>query len=232
MAEPHPSAAEAALNALRERGAHRLAPVRFRYIAALARRAASHQGQARRMLDAKLAQVLADYGQQHAGATHQGDDDATLAASPGQAQPLAELNRHIAQQALGAVGPLDVAGRTAGLAAAQAEGSAVDHEAAPTELKALRYFRASWSQLSVDQQLSQSLAKFPENAGPLNSHRLVLQSLQLMHQLSPAYLHQFMGYVDALLWLDQASTGGASAPTNVVRGEGDKKRKSGRVKAE
>ncbi|WP_437176681.1 DUF2894 domain-containing protein [Burkholderia glumae] len=42
-------------------GADRLAPVRFAALVALARRAGAHAGTARRVLDARLAALLADY---------------------------------------------------------------------------------------------------------------------------------------------------------------------------
>jgi hypothetical protein len=71
------------------------------------------------------------------------------------------------------------------------------------ELKSLRYFRSTWSRLSAEQQLAQALAQAPENAGPLNSHLLVLRALQLMQDVSPDYLQRFMSYADTLLWLEQ-----------------------------
>jgi hypothetical protein len=71
------------------------------------------------------------------------------------------------------------------------------------ELKSLRYFRSTWSRLSAEQQLAQALAQAPENAGPLNSHLLVLRALQLMQEVSPDYLQRFMSYADTLLWLEQ-----------------------------
>ena len=55
--------AGAMIDAWRERGDHRLDPVRFRFIEALARRAAAHRGEARRILDDKLAKLLAAYGE-------------------------------------------------------------------------------------------------------------------------------------------------------------------------
>jgi hypothetical protein len=54
--------AGAALAALRERGRDRADPVRFRFIEAMARRAGAHGGDARRMLDERIAQLLAAYG--------------------------------------------------------------------------------------------------------------------------------------------------------------------------
>jgi hypothetical protein len=77
------------------------------------------------------------------------------------------------------------------------------HPAAPAELKAPSCFRDTWSKLRVDQQFHQALADEPENAGPLNSHFLVLRALRLMRDISPAYLKHFMDYADALLWLSR-----------------------------
>jgi hypothetical protein len=75
---------------------------------------------------------------------------------------------------------------------------------ARAELKSMRYFRNTWSRLSVDRQVTQAIEQGPENAGPLNSHLLVLRSLALMRDISPDYLNRFVSYVDTLLWLDQA----------------------------
>lgn len=220
MATPAPSPAPEpglAIAALRERGAQRLDPVRFHFIEALARRAQAHGGEARRVLDARLAQLLAQYGPR----PNPAPPDAGAAtpvertARPG---PLADLVRHIARSAPGQPNGRPV-------------GAGVGPAASTAELPALDYFRATWARLSVDQQLARSLAKFPENAGPLNSHLLVLRSLQAMREISPHYLNRFISQVDALLWLEQAGAAAAAAPDNGARGEADKKRKPGRGKA-
>jgi hypothetical protein len=70
-------------------------------------------------------------------------------------------------------------------------------------LKSIRYFRNTWSKLSVDRQVNKALDQAPKNAGPINSHMLVLRSLALMRELSPDYLNRFMSHVDTLLCLDQ-----------------------------
>jgi hypothetical protein len=72
-------------------------------------------------------------------------------------------------------------------------------------MKSLRRFRQTWAQLATDQQVSQALASGPDNAGPLNSHRLVIRTLALLRDLSPDYLRRFVSQVDVLLWLDQAN---------------------------
>lgn len=198
------------LAALRARGADRFDPVRFRFCEALARRAAVHGGEARLLLDRKLAQSLADLGARHdrvrlGGAPAPGLDPVARSGS------LAELVRLLD-------GPVAVrAGSGMGSAPPQ-----------PGELRALRDARSTWARLSVDRQLNRSLAKAPANAGPLNSHALALRALQLMHSLSPAYLERFMTHVDALLWLDEARLDDAPAPHPGTRRDGDRKPRSDR----
>lgn len=236
----------ATLAAWHAHGAQRFDPIQFRRIDALARRAAGHEGRVRQLLDEQLARLRAVYGDRYEqaraaagetldrlGAQHpqaaaalrqlQVDGDfkalqrrAAALNAPGPAGPLAELVRHIERQS-SALGDDERAADHGGAAGGP-----------PAELKAVRYFRSTWSRLSVDQQLSRSLARVPENAGPLNSQRLVLRSLQLMREVSPAYLSRFMSYVDTLLWLDQAPLAGPPAPASASRGEADKKRKPSR----
>ena len=233
------------IDALRARGADRLDPVRFRFIEALARRSAAAQGDARRVLDGRLATVLDEYTarfdqtQTRAGETLA----CTVAQFPDaadrldaiyragnfrelrqfiaslqdryRARALPDLLSHIRQHS-----PQNVPVNGAGEALKPRE-----------ELKALAYFRNTWSRLKVDQQLARALAQAPENAGPLNSHLLVLQSLKLMRDISPEYLRRFMAYADALLWLDQADNSNKNVQKNSVRSERDKKRKTGRSNA-
>ncbi|VBT54572.1 chemotaxis motB protein [Burkholderia pseudomallei] len=65
--------AQHTLDAWRERGADRLAPVRFRFIDALRRRAAAHGGDARRLLDARLAALIDAYAADLRRAESNGD---------------------------------------------------------------------------------------------------------------------------------------------------------------
>lgn len=195
------------LQAWRARGDDRRDPVRFRFIEAFARRADAHSGDARRMLDARLAVLLAAYAK---GLSNDSPAPLAVVATKQQSQPargeLSELVEHIARHA-----------------------SSRKDGAAANELKTLDYFRNTWSRLSAERRLVQSFAKVPQNAGPLNSHNLVHQALVLMRELSPEYLNRFMAHVDALLWLEQANSGVASAGGEGARAEGGKK--SGRGKA-
>lgn len=72
------------------------------------------------------------------------------------------------------------------------------------DLKAVRHFRRSWARLHTERQLAQALTQAPENAGPLNSQHLLLQAMTRLRGFSPDYLEAFIGYADALLWLEQA----------------------------
>ncbi|MEK8031757.1 DUF2894 domain-containing protein [Ideonella sp. DXS29W] len=311
-----PADLEATLADWRLRGADQRDPVRFRFIEAMAQRAAAQQGPVRRMLDARLASLMQAY-EADAGRASPAPEGAEPDASesPATAEPLAEaraepqpLAEHVPEDAaapttqatgqpaaetapepkaqppiapahpkttrrappsksraaetaghapatptrMGTASPLTPTlptlparpaspGATSGKAGeAGALGDLLAHLAqrqmplapphrpgapaapgmhstpaargtaplaasAPPELKALQYFRSTWSRLSTEQRLAQSAAKLPENAGPLNSQHLVHQSLVLMRELSPGYLERFIAHVDALLWLDQVT---------------------------
>ncbi|WP_017232114.1 DUF2894 domain-containing protein [Pandoraea sp. B-6] len=76
------------------------------------------------------------------------------------------------------------------------------------DLDVLEYFRETWSKVSTDGNLRQSLAQVPENAGPFNSSHLVHRALSLMHDISPDYLRHFLRHADALSWLEDMETTG------------------------
>lgn len=188
------------IDAWRARGADRLDPVRVRFIEALAQRATAHEGEARRLLDERLAHLLAVYEADlaKAAAAKKKTPPATPAASG-----LAELLAHVAERT------------------GAAEGSAPS--GAP-DLKSLRYFRSTWSRLSADRRLNQSQAKVPENAGPLNSQHLVHRAITLMRDASPDYLNRLMSYIDTLSWIEQANA--SAPPPAAARPEGRKTARS------
>ncbi len=94
----------------------------------------------------------------------------------------------------------------------------------PGGLKSVERFRESWGRIVVQDRVADALAQGPENAGPLNSHRLVLRTLAMMQELSPAYLHQFMGHLDTMLVLDTLAAPQAAKPAKSAarRGTGKK----------
>ncbi len=172
---------------LRQSGADRFDPVQFHYVEALAQRAQARQGPVRRILDGKLALALAALAQSLELAQRHAE---TAVATPAIADPrdsLAALARDLTQ-------PKQVDARSDGSAGAR------------PELKSAQYFRDTWSKISAGKQVTQALEQAPRNAGPINSHRVVLASLALMRDLSPDYLNRFMCYADSLLRLDQCSS--------------------------
>ncbi|MDS0797123.1 DUF2894 domain-containing protein [Burkholderia pseudomultivorans] len=193
--------ARAQLDAWREQHADRLDPVRFHRIDALERRAAAFDGDARRLLDARLATLLDDYAQIVARA-----DDAPAAreTSMADAAPLAPTR-----------------GALAALAERLARDAQADRRGIDPAL--IDYFRATWSKVRTEKQYRQSLDQVPRNAGPLNSNSLVHRSLSVMRELSPAYLQQFLSYVDALAWLEDLAGGGAQPDKEAPRAKTAKK---------
>jgi len=240
------------LAALRAQGGERADPVRFRFLEALARRGQGLDGAARQFLDRRLAAAVADFADRfarvqataHALLVAAGDrhpDAAEALQQQWAAGDFAALRRQVVALDRAAVASpfagLAIGGAPASTPAATAadapeavaasgteRGPAGD---APVDLKALDYFRDNWAQLSAERQLAQALAAAPENAGPLNSHRLVLCALERMHDVSPAYLRSFLAQIDALLWLAEADNAGG-AEKGAAAGDGERKRRSAR----
>jgi hypothetical protein len=197
------------LAAWRESGADRVDPVRFRLIEAMARRAAGHGGDARRLLDGRLSELLRTYGDAVGRAAARRD---TAGDAPRPRQPargaLADVVDYIASQ-----GQLPEVAPAPGTSAPRG----TPRSTPCVEPKLIDYFRDTWTRVSASQQLQQSLERVPEHAGPLNSAHLVHRSLTLMREMSPAYFEQFLSYVDALTWLEQMSGGGAAAVKEAPR---------------
>ncbi|MDQ1763625.1 DUF2894 domain-containing protein [Achromobacter aegrifaciens] len=202
--------ARAMLDAWREAGADRVAPVRFQFMDALQRRAAAHGGEARRLLDAKLAALIQAYETELEGAPVDAAEYAPAPASaipePG---PLAALTAYIADPGTDARG-------------------AADLRATYPELQTLEYFRGVWSRVSADRQVRQSQEQVHKNAGPLNSNQLVHRALSLMREVSPGYLQQFLSYTDALMWMEQVHAAIAPPPKEAAPRAGAKKTARGK----
>ncbi|MBU9400260.1 DUF2894 domain-containing protein [Burkholderia multivorans] len=185
----------AMLDAWREQGAARLDPVRFHRLDALERRAAALDGDARALLDARLAALADEYAQ-------------LVARTPVPAAP-------DAPQAHAAPAHASSRGALAGLVERLARDAQADRRGIDPEL--VDYFRATWAKVRTEQQYRQSLDQVPRNAGPLNSNSLVHRSLSTMRELSPAYLQQFLSYVDALACLEDLVGAGAQPDKEAAR---------------
>lgn len=213
--------AQAVLDAWRAQGADRIDPVRFRFIEALARRAANRSGEVRHLIDNKLSALLEAYRREieRAAASPSLHDATALSGCKPARGRLAVLTDALASHAQAR-------------SDSQAPERAAPGASSYPELPMLDELRALWSGISARKQLRQSLAQVPGNAGPLNSSSLVHRALSLMHDLSPGYLQQFLSYVDALSCLESmggAVTASKQAPRAEKGGEtpARKRRRSG-----
>lgn len=181
----------ALLQAWRDQGADRADPLRFRVLEAMARRAEQYRGAARERLEQRLSALVNDYRSTLAQAAAQ-DASRTAAQATDDARapgPLSALLEHIGQQARHHE-------------AAGACGTVPAQPGAEREPPLADYFRQTWTRVSAEREFRRSLARVPEHAGPLNSNHLIHRSLGLMRDLCPAYLEQFLSYVDALRQLE------------------------------
>jgi hypothetical protein len=208
------SGVRSTLDAWRERGADRLDPVRFHFIEALDRRAASHSGEARRILDDRLSKLLEAYANDYANDLENAASQTADAGEPARSA-LAGLIEYMSLCA-----PVDSDGPTAGHTS--------PHPSSYPEMEVLDYFRKTWTKVSTERQFRQSLAQVPGNAGPLNSSSLVHRSLSLMRELSPGYLEQFLSYIDALSWMEQMNGGGVLPDKDAPRSGSPRKSTRGK----
>lgn len=207
---------------LRNEGAQRLDPARFHYLEVLSQRMDRAPGEVRRILEGKLKVALADYGERFRQAQKAASDElANLSAKhPDLAR---ELHRLFAAGDYGGMRRLGAQSAFNRPCAPLAQlnqyiqdvkQDGIDHRLgsslvsgmeASSEMASVRRFREAWSRIAAEDQVDQAVGRGPVNAGPLNSHMLVLRSLALMRKLSPDYLRRFLSHVDTLLWLDQAN---------------------------
>jgi hypothetical protein len=196
------------LHSLRANGAQCFDPVRFAYLEALSCRLPSAAGELRHILEARLACALADYVRRHTDAQQLADDNTGQLPAAQQGKAVA-MRRNLQVGDLAGLRRLDLQTATSHQTQPLAELNryirSLNPEAgseARVELKSVRRFRQAWSRIAAADQIDQALSRQPDNAGPLNSHMLVLRSLALMRKLSPDYAQRFLSHVDSLLWLD------------------------------
>jgi len=211
------------LEALSASGAAARDPVRYAYLVALARRAATQPEAIRLSLNARISTAARELAARPAASpTPPPRENAT--------SPLAELLAYIGQHAheqTGSAQPAPAAAPVNHDFGRHSKIPAANRVRPSSELKSITIFRNEWSKLSTEQQLTQTLAQAPENAGPMNSQHLVLRSLERMRDIAPDYLQGFMSYIDTLIWLDHADPTKPAA-TRAAAGETEKKPRGGK----
>lgn len=178
------TASDTLMQSLRDAGAAGVDAVGWHYIEVLAKRTQSQSGPAQTLLRDKLLQALQDFEvrlTEHQAVT---TSDPAPAAVP---SPMATLLQDMAP-------PLQDAPVRA----------AIDPFGTHRESPRVRQFRKQLRQISVQKRVSKAIARAPQNAGPINSHMLVLRALGLMRDISPDYLNRFMTHVDTLLCLQES----------------------------
>ena len=175
--------AEAEKTAMAAKAAH-LDPVGWHYLQVLAQRTHSQTGPAQALLQGKLRAAVAQW--QAKMQAHQPPASLPVRPAP---SPLAALLHDMA--APSNERPLNPSG------------------AGRMDNTRVAQFRQQLGKIRVQKQVSLAIAHAPQNAGPINSHMLVLRSLGLMRDLSPDYLNRFMGYVESLLVMEDAGRGKA-----------------------
>lgn len=220
----------ARLARLEASGASRFDPVRYRFVETLVRRLENNNGEASQTACLRTGKYLAELHQRLTAARQQaqavlasshqddhcqhravlqhlfdlGDFQGVIRASrrdSGQPSPLAGL-REALREARPArevrAGPPDLES-ILNQPSRTATGDLPD---ARPELRALAAMRAAQARQQVAHRIAGAIANTPADAGPLNGHRLVTRAIQRLQQLSPEYLHWFVGYTDTLLWLE------------------------------
>ena len=180
-----------------------LDPVGWHYTEQLSQRASEAMGLTRDLLLAKREKALSDMNARWDAKL----DAKKLSGEPG-AEPEAALPSPLAQL-------LQEMSRST------AEAQAVKPNAWRAESPRIQQFRKQLGHIRVQKQVSQAMAQAPQNAGPINSHMLVLRSLGQMREASPDYLGRFMVYLDTLLCLDAPVASKPSAPKKRTAGRSD-----------
>ena len=204
---------------LRLAGVHRHDPVRLHAIEALAKRMEGQTERVQQILGNRLGQSLSAFQARFDQALGAARETATQASKrypdaatelqrlvdagdfQGLARRVAALERQHKHQHHG-TSLAELTRHMSQHAQDNPEASQHASHSVRPELKSIRYFRNTWSKLSAEKQVAQALQQAPKNAGPINSHMLVLRSLDLMRGISPDYLNRFMSYADTLLRLD------------------------------
>lgn len=187
--------------------------------AALSKRAALHEGEVRRLLDERAAQ-LDDGAVRYALPPARASSEASLADADADAGTVAVATDEVVEASREAAATSSVS--LTSLVALLAEAAHARSQAMPTA-DTVDHFRRLWSTVRTESQLRQSMQQAPDNAGPLNSAALVHRAIGLMRGVSAGYLQHFLSYVDDLSTIE-ALLGSAATAKEVPRVASVKKR--------
>lgn len=191
------------LDTLREAGADRTDPVRFRYLESLERRLRTRglqHGPHWQKLELAAARLAArvDHAEP-ARPTHATSEPSPLSGL------LDLLNQ--SEQAAVPVSRSAIEQRVLGDSGESGAGSPRSDDT-PRPLKAMARVKSNQGAQALQARIHHAINSTPKEAGPMNGHRLVSRALTEMQRLSPAYLNRFARYTDTLLALERLSKKG------------------------
>ncbi|MEP3588064.1 MAG: DUF2894 domain-containing protein [Marinobacter sp.] len=188
------------LAALQATGADQIDPVRFHYLAALEQRLRSKglEGTAHWH---KLERAVAELQ-----ARERNNAKQPSAAEPRRRSPLLDL--------------IDTLNQAPSSAPAQAPRSAIEQlifgateeeelkgsqttPNSPQPLKAMARATADHGVQALQERIQHAIENIPEDAGPMNAHRLVSRAIAEIQRLSPEYLNRMVNYTDTLMALEK-----------------------------
>lgn len=187
------------LQALRQSGADRFDPVRFRYLESLEQRL-----QTKGLTEGRHWQALRQAVSDYTARSHQAETAFPSSDSP-KGSPLADLLK-VLDQPSDSPAPVyrsTLEERVFGTTRT-AEHTPTSHSSeAPRPLKAMARVKADQGARGVQARIRQAIESPPKEAGPMNAHRLVSRAIAEMQTLSPEYLRRFANYADTLMALEQ-----------------------------
>lgn len=188
------------LEELRDCGANRANPARFRYLESLALRLRARGLQQSRHWQ-KLEQAISDY-QASYESTAQPSQNAEAHSTSLLADLLERLNQSPDIQATEPRSMLEQL-----VFGAPAEGSrptqGMPNTGTRQPLKAMTRAHADRGEQALQDRIRHAIEHAPKDAGPINAHRLVSRALAEMQKLSPEYLNRFVSYTDTLMALER-----------------------------
>lgn len=194
--------------ALRDAGAPAFDASSWQHILSLRERMQAHHGAVRTLLDHKLLQALDALQTRMAAVSASRVTLATEAASS--STPLPSV-----------LGQLVQAWQVKGQTHQPVQPTPIQHP--QQESPRVQAFRAELGKLRTHKQVNHALAQAPLNAGPLNSHMLVLKSMGLMREASPDYVQHLVMYVETL---QRLATAGEVKARKAVPTQGKTTRKT------
>ena len=199
VSEANPESVQARLAALRAAGAWRADPMRFRALEKLAERMHGQPEPVRRQLQCRLTAALDELVASPTPVAA-GVPSPVIAGST--RNPGGPQGTHTQHSGTGRQTPASPSPRARLRALSHSAGA--PPSLATRELASARRFRQAWIGLRAADRVDQALARRPRNAGPLNSHALVLQTLATLQAISPGYVRRIVDLVETLDWLERA----------------------------